>query len=444
MKNILQRKIDLLPQRPEPFVFRMEINPEASWTRSALNQVLNFSTIIQLEAIEGLSDGLLQIVQDLDQQPRALKIRLVLPSSQNNFSSYVKPLSRLKKSTMVMFLASINHAQEASLKNELLETMRAFSSAGIKTGLLVELAPTELTSGADARLLALEDLATQAVQAGALEIALRPLIPFNHHLRPILPEKTSEHGVSDISVSISAGLSSWVNELKVRGLVLWLEECFPLVSSAPDRHLDHGLNIGLNLNPNLHPNPNNFTKGPMPSCRQAFGSCFIDRNGLVKPCRLSEHLIGDLKQKQLKDILSSFIFSDRHYCFLESMPLQSVQSESASAPSAPSTPSAPSEFSFSSRLLPPSFLSAPSSSFNTPFILDSSLKPVPLFKLLDRDWGATLAYNYDSLVLSHKGARLAGSIDGSHNLRWFKKKFGAKALSFICGLFLKGYIRLEE
>ncbi|MBC7363622.1 MAG: SPASM domain-containing protein [Candidatus Aminicenantes bacterium] len=440
MKKFLKRKIDLLPQRPEPFVFRMEITPEARWIKSALNQLLDFSTIIQLEAIEGLSDELLQIVQDLDRHPREPKIRLILPSSQNNFSSsfssYAKPLSKLKKSTIVIFLASISHAQEPSLKNELLETIKSFSSAGLKTGLLVELAPTELASGIEtearfkAQLLALEELIACAAHAGALEMALRPSLSYIPRLRPNFSEKTSKHRpteATDVSVSTLASLLScllsWINELKARGLVLSFEECFPLASSAPYSHLTQGLNKGfslnlnpnpepnfkLNLGPNLNPNldPNNFTNWPMPNCRQAFGSCFIDRNGLIKPCRLSEYILGDLKEKQLKDIFSSFIFSDRHYCFS-------------------------------------SFPATSSSSLNTPVRLDSGLKPVPLFQLLHRNWGSTLVHGYDSLLLSHKGVRLARSIDGRHNLRWFKKKFGAKALSFICGLFLKGYIRLEE
>jgi len=490
VKSILRRKVDLLPQRPEPFVFRLEINPEASWTRSALNQMLEFSTIVQLEAVESPGDGLLQIVQDLDRHPQEIKIRLVLPSAQINYSSslssYVRSLSRLKKSTTVMFLASISQALNTSLRAQLLAILGAFSSAGVKTGLLLELAPTELASLSTPQFLALEDLVTLAVKAGALEVALRPLLPSTTHSRPIPPDKASEHettAATVLSASISAGFLSWVNELKARGLVLSFEECFPLGSAAPDSRPTPGLTTDLNLSPNL--TLNNFPNGFIPNCRQAFGSCFIDRQGLLKPCRLSENIIGDLKQKPLKDIFSSFIFSDRHYCLLESARLWSAQPEPASgssAPSSPSAPSAPFAASTASTLSAPfspstpygssapqplsspysssapsapslpspqlasSFASAFSSSLHllTPVRLDSSLRPVPLFQLLHRNWGGTLVHGYDSLVLSPRGARLAGSIDGRHNLRWFKKKFGAKALSFICGLFLKGYIRLEE
>ncbi|MGQ9802195.1 MAG: SPASM domain-containing protein [Candidatus Saccharicenans sp.] len=411
-----------LPLKPEPFVYRLEVDPEAHWTITALAEVLTFSTLIQLEAFKGLSDHLLQLVQYLDGHQRDFKLRLILSSEEKSFDRFIKPLSKLKKSFFLLFLVNLNPENPSLTKNQKdkLKTMLiAFSSAGLKTGLMLE-----LSSDSDMEISDIENLIISARQAGALEIFLRPsLFPSNQ------PKFENLNGADFID---------FLTRLNAGGFPLTLEECFP--GTWPDLG-------GLSLN-----------------CRQAFGSCFVDRNGLVKPCRLSETVLGDLKQRPLKDIFSEYIFSRRQYCFFASAQLKknefsySLDPEFASAltknqnsfsaiDSGPTHPSTHTPFpDQASGLTSPtaSFASPEAAPSTGPVILDSSLKPVPLFRLLDRPWGATLVHQYDGLILTHKGAGTARFIDGRHNLRWFKKKFGDKILSLIYGLFLKGYLRLEK
>ncbi|MDD8020082.1 MAG: SPASM domain-containing protein, partial [Acidobacteriota bacterium] len=176
-------------------------------------------------------------------------------------------------------------------------------------------------------------------------------------------------------------------ELRTAGLVVKLEECFP----------------GANLQ---------YDSGSL-GCRQAYGSCYVDNHGEIKPCRLSQKVLGRAGQQPLQDIWRDYIYSDYPCCQI--------------------TPTA----GQAEKLLAGA---VPLSTVN----LDSSLKPVALFSLKKKDWGALLIRNLNGLVLSQKGEHLVRLINGQNSLSFIKKRAGSRAVSFIYALFLKGLIRLEK
>ena len=177
--------------------------------------------------------------------------------------------------------------------------------------------------------------------------------------------------------------------LKTAGLPVSLEECLP----------------GIKISPELSEI----------NCRQASGSCFIDHQGQVKACRQSEIILGDLKQQKLAEIWPGYLYA-REVC-----------------PAAASVLSDPRESAIN-------YLATNSSPVN----LDSALRPVPLFTLKKKEWGAVLIKDLDSLVLSPRGEKLARLIDGKNTLGSIKKKFGLRSAGFIYALFLKGLVRLEK
>lgn len=191
-------------------------------------------------------------------------------------------------------------------------------------------------------------------------------------------------------------LANCLSHLKAEGIPVSLEECFPGLEPEP---------------PALEPN-----------CRRAFGSCYIDSLGRVKACRPSGEILGNLRKQKLEEIWSGFLFAE-DLCSRAALSAQSLKLEENETAEANGM--------------------AEVENFS-PTILDSSLRPVPLFILKKKKWGAALIKGFDGLVLSPKGEKLVRMIDGKNTLRSIRKKFGPRSAGLIYALFLRGLVRLEK
>ncbi|MGB9907023.1 MAG: SPASM domain-containing protein [Candidatus Saccharicenans sp.] len=187
-------------------------------------------------------------------------------------------------------------------------------------------------------------------------------------------------------------LGDFLDQLRAEGIPVLLEECFPWSGPA--------------------------TSTLEPNCRRAFGSCYLDSQGQVKACRQSEKIIGDLRKQKLERIWPRYLFA-QNVCPADEARPHSGRPELASAGSS-------------------------RRSSLSPINLDSSLKPVPLFILKNKEWGAALIKGLDGLLLSPKGEKLARMIDGKNTLRSIRKKFGRRSAGLVYALFLRGLIRLEK
>ncbi|MDH7494314.1 MAG: SPASM domain-containing protein, partial [Candidatus Saccharicenans sp.] len=190
--------------------------------------------------------------------------------------------------------------------------------------------------------------------------------------------------------------SNCLSHLKAEGIPVSLEECFPWLKPGP---------------PVSEPN-----------CRRAFGSCYIDSQGRVKACRQSSEILRDLRKQKLEEIWSGYLFAEG-LCSRAALTAQSLKLEANGT-------SEENGMAEVENLSPAS--------------LDASLRPVPLFTLKKKEWGAALIKGLDGLVLSPKGEKLARMIDGKNTLRSIRKKFGPRSAGLIYALFLRGLVRLEK
>lgn len=191
-------------------------------------------------------------------------------------------------------------------------------------------------------------------------------------------------------------LSDCLNNLRAAGIPVLLEECLP------------GLESGLPFSE--------------PNCRRAFGSCYLDSQGQVRACRQSEKILGDIRRQKLAEIWPDYLLAE-DLCFRAAVTAQSLKLETNGAAGANGTARA---------------------GIVSPASLDSSLRPVPLFTLKKKEWGAVLIKELDGLVLSPKGEKLARMIDGKNSLGSIRKKFGQRSAGLIYALFLLGFVRLEK
>lgn len=195
---------------------------------------------------------------------------------------------------------------------------------------------------------------------------------------------------ADSYIETAGVMETGLANLKAAGIPVSLEECFPGIRMNLER---------LEIN-----------------CRRASGSCFMNQHDQVKACRQSGIILGDLKKQELEEILFRFLNLP------EVCPRSEARAQFADV-----------ETEEGGRVR---------DSF--PVQLDASLRPLPLFSLRKRDWGAVLLKGTDGLVLSPKGERLVRMIDGRNSLGTITKKFGVRAAGFIYGLFIKGFVRLEK
>ncbi|MCR4409756.1 MAG: hypothetical protein NUW11_05630 [Candidatus Saccharicenans sp.] len=361
-----------LPLRPEPFVFRLEWKPGAEWAGSALEEIIAEAHFIQLEAVQPLDEEVVDLLRKLDDRPEKFSLRLLSRAEDfgaETIKKFIGPLSRLKKLDAVIFVISSRSDEPAQA--EVSSLLSAAASAGLKPGILVELEPGASVSG-------LEQLIKNLRLSGAMEIALRPTSAANPH------------------PNFGKNLANCLSHLKSEGIPVSLGECFP------------GLEPGLSA---LEPN-----------CRRAFGSCYLDSQGLVRACRQSREILGDLSRQKLAEIWPGYLFAE-DLCSRAALTVQSLKLEENEAVEANGMAEV-------ENLSPTS--------------LDSSLRPVPLFILKDKKWGAALIKGLDGLVLSPKGEKLARMIDGKNTLRSIRKKFGPRSAGLIYALFLRGLVRLEK
>ncbi|MCX8161346.1 MAG: hypothetical protein N3G18_10545 [Candidatus Saccharicenans sp.] len=193
-------------------------------------------------------------------------------------------------------------------------------------------------------------------------------------------------------LAAAKALNDVLFNLRTEGIPVSLEECFP--------GLEPELTF-LELN-----------------CRRGFGSCYIDGLGRVKACRQSEKFLGNLKQEKPDEIWPDYLFV-RNVCPKDSTRNGFSEAEIGEA---------------GDGRIEKAF----------PVNLDSSLRPVPLFTLKKKGWGAVLIKGLDGLVLSPRGEQLARLIDGQNTFRSIRKKFGQRSAGFIYALFLRGLVRLEK
>ncbi|MBC7361940.1 MAG: hypothetical protein H5U06_06630 [Candidatus Aminicenantes bacterium] len=150
------------------------------------------------------------------------------------------------------------------------------------------------------------------------------------------------------------------------------------------------------------------------SCRGGFGSGYVTAEGVLKPCRLSDLALGNLLEKDLETIWADFL-KIRDSSALCPLKVYEKRRQTINAP-------------------PP----------NRPFVLESGLKPVPLFRIRQEKCGATLIKGLDGLMLTEKGLKIIKEVNGNRTLKALKKKFGKEAVSLIFALFLQGFVRLEK
>lgn len=363
--KIFARK-DSLPLRPEPFVFRLQWKPGAEWAGRALEEIAAAASVIQLEADGILNNELLVLLRELDFRPEKFSLGLLLrpgESMARATAEFIGPLSRLKKLSALIVIMSCRTA-EKSLQL-IKEALSAATSAGLKPGVMVELEPD--TPAAE-----LERLVREVRLAGALEIALRPASLSNQYL------------------AAGQTLSDCLKSLRAAGIPVQPEECLS------------GLEPG--------------TPFSEPSCRRAYGSCYLDSQGQVRACRQSEKILGDIRNQKLAEIWSDYLLAEE-LCPKTAITAQSLKLEANGTARAENFSSAS---------------------------LDSSLKPVPLFTLKKKEWGAVLIKGLDGLVLSPKGEKLARMINGKNSLGSIRKKFGQRSAGLIYALFLRGFVRLEK
>ncbi|MGB4705284.1 MAG: SPASM domain-containing protein [Candidatus Saccharicenans sp.] len=378
-----------LPFRPEPFVFRLELNPNALRDAPFIEKILASASIIQLEAVGPFTEESLKLLQFLDNHQSSFCLRLLVRSDDHVISEYLDPLSRLKKLVAFMIIAPAEKTSVARL-NELLF---AAASSSLKPGVLIELDPAVSSSE-------LKDFIRKLRQAGALEIALRP--------SPAL-----------ISRSYDAGsefyLFDSLNELKSSGLPVSLEECFsagPAISGVePNPGSDH-----FEFN-----------------CRRGSGSCYINYKGEVKICRRLDRVIGNLSSQSPECIWEKILF-DQNICPHLKIPLSRNEFSADNC-----TPANEIINKF-----PDENKATLKSARTAPVNLDSSLRPVPLYTFKEKSWGALLIKSLDGVILSHRGAEIALLIDGEKTLGHLRKKYGSRAVQFVLALFLKGFVRLEK
>lgn len=384
-------RIEDLPLRPEPFVFRFELSSEAVWMPRLLQEISSSASVIQIEVIGEVTDAVLKLLKQLDDGQESLSFRLLVQADGRSVSQYFEPLSRLKKLAALMFIINIpaDEAPVAKLK----EFLAAAASSGLKPGVLIELRPSDSFSD-------LKNFILDVRRAGALEISLRPFLPL-----PTLPDK----------VLSGRELAESLAGLKNSGLPVSLEECFsgPVEGSIAIQNSNSDL---FELN-----------------CRRGFGCCYIDRQGLVKVCRQSGRVLGDLRRQSPEDIWKEILFA-RNICPLSG------------------TPRSQNAFSTDHNLqegekvnkINNEDTATPESARLEPINLDSTLRPVPLFTLKVKSWGALLIKGLDGVVLSRRGAKIAAFIDGQKDLNLLRKKYGSRAVQFVLALFLRGFVRLEK
>jgi len=370
-----------LPLRPEPFVFRLEFNPEASWNSRLIEEISASASIIQLEAAGPLTGEILDFLTNLDDRQESFSLRLLVRSDDEALEEYFGPLSRLKKLAALMLIIAAP-AEEPAV-SRLKGVLVAAASAGLKPGALIEPHPgTALPE--------LKNFIHRVRQSGALEISLRPSLRAAFYSDNVFSENT---------------LSRCLEELKNSGIPVALEECFPGIAAA--RH------------------SNVFEL----SCRRGSGSCFIDYQGAVRVCRQSDKILGDLSKEKPRDIWQKFLFAE-DVC---------PPAEISGCQEADGIDYRRCEKGKVNEEKKPS-----ESSHLTPINLDSSLRPGALFTLREKAWGAVLIKGLDGQILSRRGAEIAALIDGRKTLSLFRKKFGLRGVQLVLALFLKGFVRLEK
>ncbi len=381
-----------LPLRPEPFVFRLALNPETAWTPRLIEKISFSASIIQIEVNGLLTEAALTLLKQLDDAREPFSLRLLVGADGGNVSKCFDPLSRLKKLAALMFITNAP-TEEASV-TKLKELLAAAASSGLKPGVLIELPPSASLSD-------LKKFILDVRPAGALEISLRPSLLLTAPNDKVILEK-------EISDSLA--------ELKNSGLPVSLEECF------------HGLAAAFSST--LNPDSVTFEL----NCRRGFGCCYVDRKGLVKVCRQSDRILGDLARRSPEDIWKEFLFA-RNICPLSEIPrAQDDFGEDNN----------PQKNEKANKINNNEDRATPESDRQEPINLDSSLRPVPLFTLKEKSWGALLIKGLDGVVLSPRGAKIAVLIDGQKDLNLLRKKHGLRAVQLVLALYLKGLVRLEK
>lgn len=158
--------------------------------------------------------------------------------------------------------------------------------------------------------------------------------------------------------------------------------------------------------------PTGISCGLNPSCRGAFGSCFVDPWGNLKACHQSNMILGNLLESGIEHLWSNPDSRKGLSCNEDKS--KSISTKERSHPDP------------------------------YPTALDSSLYPMPLFWLRIEPSGAILVRGYDFVSVSKRGARIVTTIDGNHQLKSFKKHFGQEALDLIYALFRHQFVRFER
>ncbi len=379
-------EIEKLPLRPEPFVFRLELSPEVAWAPRLLQEISSSASVIQIEVTGPLTEAVLRLLKQLDDAREPFSLRLLVGGDDRSVGECFDPLSRLKKLAALMFLIKTPVEEAPVAKSK--ELLAAAASSGLKPGVLIELSPSASLSD-------LKNFILDVRQAGALEISLRPSLPLTAPYDEVISEK-------ELSDSL-AGLKNY-------GLPVFLEECFPGQAAASTSGLNPD-SVTFELN-----------------CRRGFGCCYVDRKGLVKVCRQSDRVLGDLARRSPGDIWKEFLYA-RNICPLSE--LRRSQDDFGEDKNPQKNEKADK-------------INNEDRATREPINLDSCLRPVPLFTLKEKSWGALLIKGLDGVILSPRGAKIAAFIDGQKDLKLLRKKYGTRGVQFVLALFLKGLVRLEK
>jgi len=344
---------------PIPFIFRVEINRDLDKASKIISAVLPSSSFLVFEVSNGLQPQLLKWLESLEQVPADLSFNLMVRNPGDLSGEILLALRHLRRLNEFEIITGVLENQKES--DRIIQALKRAEQSALRTRAVLEIGNevgTESLQNFLDRLFSQTSAAVSLRRAGSEKLTLpnKWEVLFSGYLKKLHP--------------------------------LSFDECFP------------------EINPRLW-------LGSI-SCRGGFGSGYVTAEGILKPCRLSDLVLGNLLKKDLEAIWADFL-KNRGSSAL--CPLNVFEKRRQ-------------------------MINAPAS--DQPFVLESGLKPVPLYRIRQGKFGATLIKNLDGLLLTEKGLKIIKEIDGNRTLKALKKKFGDEAVSLVFALFLQGFVRLEK
>lgn len=153
-------------------------------------------------------------------------------------------------------------------------------------------------------------------------------------------------------------------------------------------------------------------------CSGGFGSCSIDRLGIVRICRHDSVALGSLRDGSLETLWATPALQERRqahggHCGL-------CGAEPSAAPKTTKTVEAE--------------ISA----------LDPDLAPVGLYCVRSEPFGAVLIKAFEFIAFTHDGARIAAAFDGTRSLADLERALGPEVTTLAFSLFCRKWLRFRR